>query len=95
MTDTPKNQTLVMGQLLQMRDKLIAKRHLIPASCLSQWAELEKETSVFDPANQGQLSHSGKTMVTKHSLFRGNIKDLMSLVDQLRQLNSQIKITAH
>ncbi|BBO27000.1 MAG: hypothetical protein VX066_10260 [Pseudomonadota bacterium] len=95
MTDTPRNQTLVMGQLLQMRDKLIAKRHLIPANCQSQWAELEKETAVFDPANQGQLSHSGNTMVTKRSLFRGNINDLMSLVDQLRQLNSQIKITAH
>lgn len=95
MTDTPKNQTLITGQLLQIRDKLMAKRHLIPASCQDQWNSLAQQTEMFDPANQGQLSHDSNEMVTKHSAFKGTVNDLLKLVDAMRNLNSQIKITAH
>ena len=95
MTDTPKNQTLITGQLLQIRDKLIAKRHLIPASCQPDSASLAEKTEMFDPANQGQLSHAGNQMVTKRSAFKGTVNDLLQLVEAMRNLNRQIKITAH
>ena len=52
MTDTPKNQTLITGQLLQIRDKLIAKRHLIPASFQAEWDSLAEKTEMFDPATE-------------------------------------------
>lgn len=95
MTDTPKNQTLITGQLLQMRDKLMAKRHLIPASYQAEWDSLAEKTEMFDPANQGQLSHAGGQMVIKHSAFKGTVNDLLQLVEAMRNLNRQIKITAH
>ncbi|MAQ02332.1 MAG: hypothetical protein SWN10_12800 [Pseudomonadota bacterium] len=95
MTDTPKNQTLITGQLLQIRDKLMAKRHLIPASFQAEWDSLAEKTEMFDPANQGQLSHAGNQMVTKHSAFKGTVNDLLQLVEAMRNLNRQIKITAH
>lgn len=95
MTDTPKNQTLITGQLLQIRDKLIAKRHLIPASYQAEWHRLEEQTEMFDPANHGQLFHDSKELVTKHTDFHGTVNDLLKLVDAMRNLNSQIKVTAH
>ncbi|WP_139142059.1 hypothetical protein [Alteromonas lipolytica] len=95
MTDTPKNQTLITGQLLQIRDKLMAKRHLIPASYQEQWTSLAQQTEMFDPANQGQLSHDNNEMVTKHSAFKGTVDDLLKLVNAMRDLNSHIQVTVH
>lgn len=95
MTDTPKNHTLLTGQLLQIRDKLMAKRHLIPASVQAEWDSLAEQTEMFDPANQGQLSHAGNEMITKHSAFKGTVNYLLKLVEAMRNLNRQIKITAH
>ena len=92
MTDTPKNKTLVMGQLLQIRDKLMAKRHLIPAACQAEWENIEEQTAVFDPANQGELRLSRTAFATKKSAFRGNIDDLLSMLETLRSLDRQIKL---
>ena len=95
MTDTPKNHTLLTGQLLQLRDKLMAKRHLIPASYQDEWHSLAEKTEMFDPANQGQLTHNHNELVTKHSAFKGTVNDLLKLVEEMRTLNSQIKVAAH
>lgn len=95
MTDTPKNQTLITGQLLQIRDKLMAKRHLIPTSSRGEWDTLAEQTEMFDPDYQGQLSHANNKMAVKHCAFKGSVNDLLQLVDAMRKLDSQIKINAH
>ncbi|MDC8831777.1 hypothetical protein [Alteromonas gilva] len=95
MTDTPKNQTLITGQLLQIRDKLMAKRHLIPATYQAQWQQIEAQTAMFDAASQGRFNHQDSASMVKKSAFQGNIDDLMKLVDAMRNLDRQIKIAVH
>ena len=71
-----------------------SSNHLI-AKSQAEWDALAEQTEMFDPANQGQLSHVGNQMVTKRSAFKGTVNDLLQLVDAMRNLNRQIKIAAH
>ncbi len=95
MTDTPKNQTLITGQLLQIRDKLIAKRHLIPATYKAEWQQIEAQTAMFDASSQSQFNHYDSASMVKKSSFQGSINDLLKLVDAMRNLDRQIKIAVH
>lgn len=94
MTDTPINKTLVTGQLLQIRDKLMAKRHLIPTSFQAEWKNLAEQTAVFDAAEPIHFK-SGDLNEAKQSKFKGSVNDLVNLVEAMRNLDRQIKIAVH
>lgn len=83
---------LLIGQVLQIRDKLIAKRHCVPTSLKDEWDSLVAKTDCFDSA--AMLSHAikGKTDA-KPATFRGSAKELMSLVSALKELN--VKVNSH
>ncbi|MBU3022474.1 hypothetical protein [Aestuariibacter sp. A3R04] len=81
--------TLLIGQVLQIRDKILAKRHVIPASMEKEWQRLVEKTSAFDIKSTFTSARKGATL-TKPSLFDGSARDLANLVSALRAFNNKL-----
>ncbi|WP_018984848.1 hypothetical protein [Salinimonas chungwhensis] len=84
-----ENNTLLIGQVLQLRDKLVAKRHAIPSSMLGEWSNLQKRTSEFDISRSFDRAVKG-THFTKPSVYSGQDDELSELVSSLKEFNQRI-----
>lgn len=82
--------TILIGQVLQIRDKLVAKRHSIPSSLIPEWKQLSTLTSVFDQVNAGHPVFAGGTSLVKPKMFRGTAKDLMEMVTALKTFERKV-----
>ena len=81
--------TKLIGQVLQIRDKLFAKRHAIPSDLQSEWQKRIDKTACFDSSQT--LNHCTKgSPAKKPSTFKGTASDLMSLVSRLNDFNLRI-----
>ncbi|RDV24251.1 hypothetical protein DXV75_14630 [Alteromonas aestuariivivens] len=85
------NNTLLMGQVLQIRDKLLAKRHIVPSSLKSEWQTLIERTATFDPSFTVNHAIKGRAC-TKPAMFTGSANELMKLVSSLKEM--EIKLAA-
>ncbi|MEG3768541.1 hypothetical protein [Alteromonas sp. 14N.309.X.WAT.G.H12] len=81
--------TLLIGQLLQIRDNIIAKRHAIPLSLQDEWHRLVERTAAFDIREAFTMARKGASF-SKPSLFEGSAKELSNLVHTLRDFNQKI-----
>ncbi|GGW75094.1 hypothetical protein [Alteromonas halophila] len=82
--------TLLVGRVLQIRDKLMAKRHCIPSSLLSEWNALTAKTACFDAGSL--FDHAAKGSASnKPTTFSGTVGELQSMVSQLDNLNTQVQ----
>ena len=81
--------TLLIGQALQIRDKLVAKRHAIPSSMMSEWSELQAQTEVFDANKPFDRAVKGRVF-TKPSVYSGSVRDLNRLVSSLKEFDKRI-----
>ncbi len=86
-----ENVTLLTGQVLQIRDKIVAKRHLIPASLANEWASLRAQAAHLDPSENATTVRSHRSQATKHLDFIGSADDLEILVEELAAFDSQLK----
>lgn len=82
--------TLLIGQVLQIRDKLVAKRHAIPKSLLAEWKELNSLTAEFD-LSQNTVIVQGGSLGTKPTTFKGSANELMKLVEALKVFDKKLK----
>ena len=82
--------TLLVGRVLQIRDKLMAKRHCIPSSLKSEWDTLTKKTACFDA--DSLFDHTAKGATTsKPTTFSGSVSELENIVSELDNLNTQVQ----
>lgn len=82
--------TLLVGRVLQIRDKLMAKRHCIPRALRGEWDELSQKTACFDAGSL--FDHAAKgDIANKPTTFAGTVSDLESMVSQLDNLNTQVQ----
>ena len=88
-----KTNTLLIGQALQLRDKLVAKRHVIPTSMMSEWVQLRKQTEEFDTNHPFNTAVKGKTF-TKPTAFNGSDNQLNELVTSLKAFDQKVSVKA-
>ena len=81
--------TLLIGQMLQIRDKILAKRHVIPGSLQNEWLRLKDSTAAFDIKRAFTTARKGTTF-TKPSAGNQSVSDLSALVSSLRNFNAKI-----
>ncbi|MCW8091362.1 hypothetical protein [Alteromonas sp. ASW11-130] len=81
--------TLLIGQVLQIRDKLYAKRHSIPSSLKKEWKGLLEKTSSFDASNTINHAIKGR-QTTKPETYNGHSVDLVQLVSSFKRFESKI-----
>ncbi|OFC69402.1 hypothetical protein [Alteromonas confluentis] len=81
--------TLLIGQVLQIRDKILAKRHVIPSSLQNEWLRLKERTAAFDIKRAFNTARKGTTF-TKPALSNQSLNDLAALVSSLRSFNAKI-----
>ncbi|MCW8107875.1 hypothetical protein OPS25_05105 [Alteromonas ponticola] len=80
---------LLIGQVLQIRDKIFAKRHCIPSSLKKEWTGLLEMTSSFDASNTVNQAVKGR-QTTKPETYKGNSVDLAQLVASFKKFESKI-----
>lgn len=85
------DETLVTGQLLQIRDKVFAKRHLIPKSMNQEWLQLLDKTSELTPEFVSQTNARAQYEGVKKTAFTGSINDLMTMLKALTRFNDKLK----
>ena len=44
----PTDAQLLIGKVLQIKDKIIAKRHCIPSDLKAEWNTLNEQTACFE-----------------------------------------------
>ncbi|WP_414830369.1 hypothetical protein [Alteromonas sp. H39] len=81
--------TKLIGQVLQIRDKLVAKRHAVPSDLQSEWKKLIDKTACFDASQTLSQCVKGSP-AKKPATFTGSASDLMSLVSRLNDFNLRI-----
>lgn len=82
--------TILIGQVLQIRDKIVAKRHSIPSSLAKEWKKLASLTSVFDQVNKGHPVFASGTSLVKPKMFSGTAKELVEMVNALKSFEKKV-----
>ncbi|WP_421134153.1 hypothetical protein [Alteromonas sp. A079] len=83
------NEQLLIGQVLQIKDKLSAKRHNIPETLQTEWQHLNARTECFEVDALYNQAVKGERM-RKHVEFDGNTKELTQIVNRLTELNDAV-----
>lgn len=78
-----KQATILIGQIMQYRDKLYAKRHSVPADLEEKWNDLIKQADTLQPKINRRTRQ-------KTISFKGSMTELKSLVSALSRLNGTI-----
>lgn len=78
-----KQATILVGQIMQYRDKLYAKRHNVPKDRMGKWRELINEADKLQP----QIDRRTRQ---KTICFKGSLEDLKSLFSALTKFNRTI-----
>ncbi|QJR79804.1 hypothetical protein CA267_002865 [Alteromonas pelagimontana] len=81
--------TLLIGQVLQIKDKLHAKRHAIPGSLKTEWERLAAETASFDSDRLSTSAVKGQSF-RKPNVFSGDQRDLTVLLNALKDFELKI-----
>lgn len=83
------NEQLLIGQVLQIKDKLSAKRHSIPKKLQTEWQHLSARTECFEVEALYNQAVKGERM-RKHVAFDGSTKELTQIIDRLTELNDAV-----
>jgi hypothetical protein len=75
--------TVLVGQALQYRDKLNAKRHIVPKELCDHWHNLMQEADKLVP----KINPNTRKKQLK---FTGSIEDLRSLLTALKKMNTSV-----
>lgn len=78
-----KQHTIIAGQVLQYRDKLYAKRHIIPSELKDKWRSLMKEADKLAPTIN---PNTRKKTIS----FQGTLTDLKNLLTAMTNMNNQV-----
>lgn len=90
-TTMPTDAQLLIGKVLQIKDKIIAKRHCIPSDLEAEWNTLNKQTACFESEALYKSAVKGQEM-NKHIDYSGSVKELSQLVKQLKTLNKKVNV---
>ena len=85
----PTDAQLLIGKVLQIKDKINAKRHCIPHSLLGEWKQLDKQTACFESASLFKDAVKGEQL-NKHIEYAASVKELSQLVSKLKTLNTKV-----
>ena len=88
----PTDAQLLIGKVLQIKDKISAKRHCIPSDLKAEWNELDAQTACFESEALYQSAIKGKEM-NKRIDYSGSVKELSQLVTKLKTLNKKVNVT--
>ncbi|MAW02235.1 MAG: hypothetical protein CL601_00635 [Alteromonas sp.] len=88
----PTDAQLLIGKVLQIKDKIIAKRHCIPSDLKAEWNTLNEQTACFETEALYRSAVKGQEM-NKHIDYSGSVKELSQLVKQLKTLNKKVNVT--
>ena len=83
------DEQLLIGQVLQIKDKLSAKRHNIPKTLQTEWQQLNACTECFEVEALYNQAVKGKRM-RKHVAFDGSTKELRQIINRLTELNDAV-----
>ncbi|WP_420935525.1 hypothetical protein ACOJR9_06605 [Alteromonas sp. A081] len=86
------NTQVLIGKVLQIKDKLYAKRHSIPSDLQKEWNTLDKKTACFESSALFHTAIKGRQMNKKIN-YSGSVEELSQLVSRLKQLNKKVNIT--
>ncbi|ALM91183.1 MULTISPECIES: hypothetical protein [Alteromonas] len=87
----PTDAQLLIGKVLQIKDKISAKRHCIPTELQTEWDALDKKTACFESTAIFKSAVKGQH-TSKHLAYSGSIKELSGLVSRLNALNEEVTI---
>lgn len=88
----PTDAQLLIGKVLQIKDKIIAKRHCITSDLKAEWNTLNEQTACFESEALYRSAVKGQEM-NKHIDYSGSVKELSQLVKQLKTLNKKVNVT--
>ncbi|GFD87807.1 hypothetical protein KUL152_00330 [Tenacibaculum sp. KUL152] len=88
----PTDAQLLIGKVLQIKDKLSAKRHCIPRDLQGEWKQLDKQTACFESTALYNSAVKGQQM-NKHIEYSGSVKELSQLVSKLKTLNNKVSVS--
>ncbi|WP_269517960.1 hypothetical protein [Alteromonas sp. BMJM2] len=88
----PTDAQVLIGKVLQIKDKIYAKRHSIPTDLQNEWSALDKKTACFESDALFHMAVKGKQM-NKTINYSGSVNDLSQLVSRLKKLNKKVNIT--
>ena len=89
---TPSDAQLLIGKVLQIKDKLNAKRHAIPSDLQKEWDALNGQTACFESDALFNSAVKGQKM-NKQIDYTGSVEELSQLVSKLKKLNKKVTIT--
>ncbi len=81
--------TRLIGQVLQIRDKIFAKRHSIPTNLRGEWQSLADKTACFDATRLFNGTVKGAP-AKKPCVFRGSASELSKLISKLKAFNVKL-----
>lgn len=90
----PTDAQLLIGKVLQIKDKLFAKRHCIPSSLQTEWQTLNAQTACFESTALFESAVKGEKM-EKHIAYSGSFKELSKLATKLALLNDKVSVAQH
>jgi hypothetical protein len=88
----PTDAQLLIGKVLQIKDKITAKRHCIPSDLKAEWHALDAQTACFESEALYRSAVKGQEM-NKHIDYSGSVKELSQLVSKLKTLNNKVNVT--
>ena len=88
----PTDAQLLIGKVLQIKDKITAKRHCIPSDLKAEWNALDAQTACFESEALYRSAVKGQEM-NKHIDYAGSVKELSQLVSKLKTLNNKVNVT--
>ncbi|BFT30847.1 hypothetical protein D210916BOD24_20230 [Alteromonas sp. D210916BOD_24] len=87
----PTDAQLLIGKVLQIKDKIIAKRHCIPSDLKDEWRTLDEQTACFESTALYGSAVKGEQL-NKRIAFSGSVKELSQLVSKLNTLNQKMSL---
>ena len=88
----PTDAQVLIGKVLQIKDKLYAKRHSIPTDLQKEWNALDRKTACFESDALFHTAVKGKQMNKKIN-YSGSVEELSQLVSRLKTLNKKVNVT--
>ena len=86
------DEQLLIGQVLQIKDKIIEKSHCIQSDLTAEGNTLTEQTACFESEALYRSAVKGQEM-NKHIDYSGSVKELSQLVRQLKTLNKKVNVT--
>jgi hypothetical protein len=83
------DKQLLIGKVLQIKDKINAKRHRIPSDLQSEWDSLDAKTSCLD--SDTNAIHEGQSLI-KQTGFSASEPELSRILDRLDTLNKEVNV---